>query len=138
VFLPVAEWPPTGFEGILKESSMSSNTKAGIVAPLYRINKFAVPTAARTQFLELVEKTLEVIRSQDGYVKDLFLEQHAGPGKFNFCTMIEFESEEVAPKVAAAIGAFDRSLNIDRAALMEKLGVETDSASYKSFQATSA
>ncbi|CAN7527694.1 MULTISPECIES: hypothetical protein [Ensifer] len=117
---------------------MSSNTKAGIVAPLYRINKFAVPTAARTQFLELVEKTLEVIRSQDGYVKDLFLEQHAGPGKFNFCTMIEFESEEVAPKVAAAIGAFDRSLNIDRAALMEKLGVETDSASYKSFQATSA
>ncbi len=118
---------------------MSSNTKAGIVAPLYRINKFAVPTGRTdSSFVELVDKTLAVIRSQDGYVKDLFLEQHAGPGKFNFCTMIEFESEEVAPKVAAAIGAFDRSLNIDRAALMEKLGVETDSASYKSFQATSA
>ncbi|MGF6175937.1 antibiotic biosynthesis monooxygenase family protein [Ensifer sp. 4252] len=116
---------------------MSSNVKTGIVA-LYRINKFAVPTAARAEFVELVEKTLAVIRSQEGYVKDLFLEQHAGPGKFNFCTMIEFESEEFAPKVAAAIGEFDKSLNIDRAALMEKLGVQTDSASYKSFQATPA
>ncbi|MEI3854178.1 MULTISPECIES: hypothetical protein [Ensifer] len=114
---------------------MSSNAKANVVAPLYRINKFAVPTAARAQFVELVEKTLAVIRSQDGYVKDLFLEQHAGPGKFNFCTVIEFESEAFAPKVAAAIGEFDRGLGIDREALMEKLGVQTDSASYKSFQA---
>lgn len=114
---------------------MSSHAKADVVAPLYRINKFAVPTAARAEFVELVEKTLAVIRSQDGYVKDLFLEQHAGPGKFNFCTMIEFANEEFAPKVAAAIGEFDRSLNLDRAALMEKLGVQTDSASYKSFQA---
>ncbi|OOG68507.1 hypothetical protein B0E45_19610 [Sinorhizobium sp. A49] len=114
---------------------MSSTSTDGIVAPLYRINKFAVPTAVRAEFVNLVEKTLAVIRSQEGYVKDLFLEQHAGPGKFNFCTMIEFESEEFAPKVAAAITEFDKSLDIDRAVLMEKLGVETDSASYKSFQA---
>lgn len=117
---------------------MSSHAKADVVTPLYRINKFVVPTAARAQFVELVEKTLEVIRSQDGYVKDLFLEQQAGPGKFNFVTMIEFASEAFAPKVAAAIGEFDRSLNLDRAALMEKLGVQTDSASYKSFEAASA
>lgn len=117
---------------------MSSNAQAGVVAPLYRINKFVVPTAARAEFVELVGKTLAVIRSQDGYVKDLFLEQHAGPGKFNFVTMIEFVSEEFAPKVAAAIGEFDRSLNLDRAALMEKLGIQTDSASYKSFEAASA
>lgn len=114
---------------------MSSISKAGIAAPLYRINKFAVPTAARAEFVELVEKTLAMIRSQDGYVKDLFLEQYAGPGRFNFCTMIEFESETYAPKVAAAIAEFDKSLDLDRAALMEKLGVETDSASYKSFEA---
>ncbi len=117
---------------------MSSSTQADVIAPLYRINKFVVPASARADFVDLVEKTLAVIRSQEGYVKDLFLEQHAGPGKFNFCTMIEFASEEFAPKVAAAIGAFDRSLGIDRAALMEKLGVETDSASYKSFQTASA
>lgn len=114
---------------------MSSNTQVDVVAPLYRINKFAVPTAAREQFVELVEKTLAVIRSQEGYVKDLFLEQHAGPGRFNFCTMIEFENEAYAPKVAVAIAEFDKSLDLDRAALMEKLGVETDSASYKSFEA---
>ncbi|NVD37392.1 antibiotic biosynthesis monooxygenase [Ensifer sp. HO-A22] len=114
---------------------MSSSTQADIIAPLYRINKFAVPTAARAEFVDLVERTLAVIRSQEGYVKDLFLEQHAGPGRFNFCTMIEFESEAFAPKVAAAIADFDKSLGVDRTALMAKLGVETDSASYKSFEA---
>lgn len=113
---------------------MSSNIPGGVIAPLYRINKFAVPASARAEFVDLVEKTLVVIRSQDGYVKDLFLEQHAGPGKYNFCTMIEFESEAFAPKVAAAIADFDTRLGVDRTALMARLGVETDSASYKSFQ----
>ncbi|WVT73418.1 hypothetical protein QM996_18380 [Sinorhizobium chiapasense] len=62
---------------------MSTATETTVIAPLYRINKYTVPVEARQQFVELVDKTLAVIRKQDGYVKDLFLEQHAGPGQFD-------------------------------------------------------
>ncbi|OWZ94773.1 hypothetical protein B9J07_03965 [Sinorhizobium sp. LM21] len=110
---------------------MSSQSNS--VAPLYRINKYTVPAEARPQFVELVDKTLAVIRNQDGYVKDLFLEQHAGPGQFDFITMIEFANADVAPKVAAALVEFDRQLGLDREALMKMLGIRTDFASYRAF-----
>ncbi|OCO98664.1 MULTISPECIES: hypothetical protein [unclassified Ensifer] len=112
---------------------MSSLSTTAVVAPLYRINKYTVPVEARQQFVELVDKTLAVIRKQDGYVKDLFLEQHAGPGQFDFITMIEFTNADVAPKVAAALIEFDRELGLDRAALMNTLGIRTDFASYRAF-----
>ena len=112
---------------------MSSQSKPAVVAPLYRINKYTVPLEARQQFVELVDKTLAVIRKQDGYVKDLFLEQHAGPGQFDFITLIEFASADVAPKVAAALIEFDRQLGLDREALMKMLGIRTDFASYRAF-----
>ncbi|HEV7318528.1 MAG TPA: antibiotic biosynthesis monooxygenase [Ensifer sp.] len=112
---------------------MSSQSKPAVVAPLYRINKYTVPLEARQQFVELVDKTLAVIRKQDGYVKDLFLEQHAGPGQFDFITMIEFASADVAPKVAAALVDYDRQLGLDREALMKTLGIRTDFASYRAF-----
>lgn len=112
---------------------MSNASETAVVAPLYRINKYTVPVEARQQFVELVDKTLAVIRKQDGYVKDLFLEQHAGPGQFDFITMIEFASADVAPKVAAALGEFDRNLGLDREALMKTLGIRTDFASYRPF-----
>ena len=112
---------------------MSTAPETAVVAPLYRINKYTVPVEARQQFVELVDKTLAVIRKQDGYVKDLFLEQHAGPGQFDFITMIEFASADVAPKVAAALGEFDRNLGLDREALMKTLGIRTDFASYRAF-----
>ncbi|MCK3779847.1 antibiotic biosynthesis monooxygenase [Ensifer sesbaniae] len=117
---------------------MSTASETAVVAPLYRINKYTVPVEARQQFVELVDKTLAVIRKQDGYVKDLFLEQHAGPGQFDFITMIEFASADVAPKVAAALGEFDRSLGLDREALMKTLGIRTDFASYRAFAGLAA
>lgn len=99
--------------------------------PLYRVNKFAVPPEARDEFLDLVAKTFAVIRSQKGHVRDWILEQNSGPGVFNFVTMIEFASEEVAPRVVAALAALDRELRLDREAMMGRLNIRTDFGSYK-------
>lgn len=98
--------------------------------PLYRVNKFAVPPEARDEFLDLVAKTFAVIRSQEGHVRDWILEQNSGPGVFNFVTMIEFASEEVAPGVVA-LAALDRELRLDREAMMGRLNIRTDFGSYK-------
>ncbi|MCG5478557.1 antibiotic biosynthesis monooxygenase family protein [Sinorhizobium alkalisoli] len=99
--------------------------------PLYRVNKFAVPPEARDEFLDLVAKTFAVVRSQEGYVREWILEQNAGPGVFNFVTMIEFASEEVAPRIVSALAALDRELRLDREAMMGRLNIRTDFGSYK-------
>ncbi|WP_085024852.1 antibiotic biosynthesis monooxygenase family protein [Ensifer aridi] len=116
---------------------MSGNELA-VSRPLYRVNKFAVPDEAREKFLELVAKTFAVIRRQDGYVRDWVLEQNSGPGIFNFVTMIEFASDEVAPRIAAALGELDRELGLDRDALMAELNIRTDFGSYKRLEPLSA
>ncbi len=113
---------------------MSANGQAGGTEPLYRVNKFAVPKAARQEFLDLVAKTFAVVRRQDGYVRDWILEQNSGPGVFNFVTMIEFASDDVAPRVAAALRDLDRELGLDREALMARLDIRTDFGSYKALE----
>lgn len=109
---------------------MSGNERAAS-QPLYRVNKFAVPREAREEFLDLVAKTFAVVRRQEGYVRDWVLEQNSGPGVFNFVTMIEFATDDVAPKVAAALGELDRELGLDREAMMARLDIRTDFGSYK-------
>lgn len=99
--------------------------------PLYRVNKFAVPKESRSEFLDLVAKTFAVVRRQEGYVRDWVLEQNTGPGIYNFVTMIEFTSEEVAPRVVAALAELDRQLGLDRETLMAQLDIRTDFGSYK-------
>ena len=116
---------------------MSGNERAGDIDPLYRVNKFAVPDAARQEFLDLVARTFAVVRRQEGYVRDWVLEQNSGPGVFNFVTMIEFASDEVAPRVAAALNELDRNLGLDREAMMTRLGIRTDFGGYKRLETAS-
>jgi heme-degrading monooxygenase HmoA len=55
----------------------------------YRIDKFAVPEAAREEFLMNVLKTHEVLQAQEGFISHQVLEQVSGPGEFNFVTIAQ-------------------------------------------------
>lgn len=58
-------------------------TKTGI----YRVDKFSVPQAAKDEFLKRVRDTHHVLRRQPGFIRDMLLEQVAGPGQFNIVTI---------------------------------------------------
>jgi len=97
----------------------------------YRIDKFAVPEAAREEFLMNVLKTHEVLQAQQGFISHQVLEQVSGPGEFNFVTIAQWESAEVIERVKAAVQAAHRARNFNPQALFQRLGIRADIANYK-------
>ncbi len=68
---------------------MQPNLKQGGMSHVYRVDKFVVPNSARDEFVARVKATHEVLKKQRGFVQDILLEQFAGPGEFNFVTIVD-------------------------------------------------
>jgi hypothetical protein len=100
--------------------------------PLFRINKFSVPSESRDGFLDLIARTHAVLRNQEGFVADQILEQQSGPGVFNFVTTIEFTGPEVIERMVAAVATFDQREGIDRQQAMAGLDIKADMGLYRS------
>ena len=99
-------------------------------AAFFRLDTFAVPAAGRAEFLGRVAATHAVLRTQPGFVRDVILERPSGPEVSTVVTLVEWESEDAAAPVAAAIAAAHRAANFDRAEMMERLGIRGDLARY--------
>jgi heme-degrading monooxygenase HmoA len=98
---------------------------------MYRIDKFAVPAHARTEFLERVRQTHELLRTQTGFLQDFVLEQSSAPGEFNFVTIVEWENEDVVEYVKPAVQALHRQNNFNPQEMLARLGIKADIANYK-------
>lgn len=98
---------------------------------VYRIDRFAVPAAARDEFLARVRETHEVLRAQPGFVGDMLLEQSGGPGEFNLVTIAEWESGTAFDEVKAAVGAMHAARGFSPPELMARLGIRGDIGTYQ-------
>lgn len=98
--------------------------------PVFRINRFTVPIASRTEFMTLIGDTLAVIRRQPGFVRDVVLENAPGLGASSLMTLIEFAHATVLPGVIEALAADDRARGIDRPAELERMGVRAENGLY--------
>ena len=96
-----------------------------------RVNRFSVPKESREQFVQLLERTHDVIRAQPGLIDEMILEQQSGPGIFNLMTVLQFEGEHVLQSIITAVARADQAAGIDRQALTRSLGVEASVAFYK-------
>ena len=90
---------------------------------VYRIDKFIVPAAAREAFTGSVHATHELLRTCPGFVRDLVLEQTAGPGDFNLVTLVEWDSAESLENAKVVVAAVHRRSGLDVRAELEDLGV---------------
>jgi heme-degrading monooxygenase HmoA len=63
-----------------------------------RVNKFAVPDAAREEFPMNVLNTHNMLQMQDGFVSHTVLELVSRPGEFNFVTIAQWESADVSSR----------------------------------------
>lgn len=95
-----------------------------------RINRFSVPASARNDFMALVAKTHDVIRTLPGFMNDMILEQRSGPSAFNLVTILQFEGEDALQPAITAVARADAQAGIDRQALNREWGVETEIAFY--------
>lgn len=98
---------------------------------LYRIDKFAVPTASLGEFAALVGRTHEILQRQEGFVRDLVLEQISGPGEFNIVTLVEWADERSYQAAVGAIARFHEEIGFDRRATVNRLGVRADLGLYR-------
>src|ERR1700720_3424629 len=97
---------------------------------IYRVDKFAVPSGAREEFLDKARRTHAVLKAQPGFLQDFVLEQSSGPGEFNFVTMVEWASQEAVEKAHAAVAALHRGMNFDAKELFARTGIRADIANY--------
>jgi hypothetical protein len=107
-----------------------SKTDHFFEAHVYRVDKFVVPAAARREVLDRVRQTHEILRRQTGFIRDLILEQSAGPGEFNFVTLVEWQNAAVLAHVRAAVAAFHEEIAFDPQELFTRLGIKADMGTY--------
>lgn len=102
---------------------------------VYRVDKFIVPEAARDEFLKRVHDTHNILRQQPGFVRDLLLDQIAGPGSFNLVTVAEWESQESVDAAGAVVAAFHAEHGFNPHKTMARLGIAADIGNYKQVDA---
>ncbi|MEW6683816.1 MAG: antibiotic biosynthesis monooxygenase [Nitrospirota bacterium] len=97
---------------------------------IYRVDKFVVPKAARQEFLGRVRSTHQLLKAQPGFVQDVVLEQSSGPGRFNFVTLVEWQSQSAMDAAKAVVTAAHAKSGFNPQELFARLGIEADIANY--------
>lgn len=99
---------------------------------LFRVDKFVVPASGREEFLGRVAQTHAVLRAQDGFVRDIILEQQSGPGEFNFVTLVEWSDPGVLDHVTAEVARMHERIGFNPRETIARLGIRADIANYRS------
>ena len=119
------------FYAVPMEVDMQDDIEQSTAGHVYRVDKFVVPNAARDEFLARVQATHDVLRQQPGFVRDNLLEQFAGPGEFNFVTVVEWEDQTYIVGARKAVMALHEQLDFNPQALYERLDIRADIANYQ-------
>ncbi|MGW1676441.1 hypothetical protein [Saccharopolyspora sp. NPDC002376] len=97
---------------------------------VYRVDKFDVPEQVRDEFWTHVRRTHAVLREQTGFVDDVLLEQHSGPGRFNVVTIVKWSSADDLAGARTAVHQVHRAADFDPAEFFTRTGIEADLANY--------
>ena len=103
--------------------------------PVYRVDKFVVPSGAREEFLDRVRRIHAFLRAQPGFVQDFVLERFSGPGEFNVVTTVEWASQEAFENASAVVKDRYREMNFNPQETLARLGIKADLANYKRLDA---
>jgi heme-degrading monooxygenase HmoA len=102
---------------------------------IYRVDKFVVPDHAREEFISRVRNTHQLLRTLRGFLQDFVLEQSAGPGEFNFVTMVEWDGLASLENARAAVMAMHKETHFNPQEMFARLGIKTDLANYRPIDA---
>jgi hypothetical protein len=98
---------------------------------VFRVDRFNVPRSARSEFVGRVRDTHKLLAQLPGFVRDVLLEQSAGPDEINLVTMAEWESQEAVEKAKAMVGELHRQMGFEPRAMMARLGIRAELGSYR-------
>ena len=98
---------------------------------VFRVDKFVVPAEAREEILSKVRATHELLRLQQGFVRDFVLEQFPGPGEFNLVTIVEWQNQAAVDRVVPIVKAAHERIAFNPQETIARLGVRADIANYQ-------
>ena len=98
---------------------------------LFRVDKFVVPIESKVEFLERVWATHEILCQQPGFIRDMILEQCAGPGRFNIVTIAEWQSQDAIDAARTVVQEAHARTGFSPQETMKRLGIESDIANYR-------
>lgn len=109
---------------------MTTRPSTNPSAPVFRIDKFAVPAAALPAFLEQVHRVRQTLGALPGCQQNLVLTQTGGPGEFNVVTIVEWVNTQAVAAATAVMQKKYEEEGFDRSAFMQALGVRADLGLY--------
>ncbi len=98
---------------------------------IYRIDKFVVPASARDEFLARANTIRDVLRRQEGFVRDSYMEQIAGPGEFNIVTLAEWETLAHIEQAKSAVSALLKETGFNPQEMYQRLKIQADIGFYQ-------
>ena len=102
---------------------------------IYRVDKFVVPASARDEFLVRSNAIRDVLKRQEGFVRDSYLEQIAGPGEFNIVTIAEWETQAHIEQAKAAVSAILKETGFNPQEMYQRLNIQADIGFYQEIDA---
>ena len=90
---------------------------------VFRIDAFEVPADVVTELRAAAWPTLQVIRAQDGYIRDQWFEKATGAGKINVVTLAEWRDAESIDRAVEAVRVHNAKTGADPAAFLSKRGI---------------
>ncbi len=97
---------------------------------VYRVDKFEVPDEARDEFWTQVRRTHAILKEQQGFLGDVLLEKHSGPGRVNVVTMVKWSSAEDMGPARSAVERAHRAADFEPAEFFVRAGIDADLANY--------
>lgn len=109
---------------------MFQQNQSVMSGPIFRIDKFVVPAAARREFVARVVETHELLRRQDGFLGDRLLEQASGPAEFNFVTIAQWRDQDAVNRAGQAVAKLRQRTGFDPHVMFARLGIKADLGNY--------
>lgn len=110
---------------------MSEGVNGGRAERVYRIDRFVLPTSARAEFLERIQRTHGILRTQPGFVRDMVAEQLLERGGVEVVTFAEWDSIQRIAPAKAAVEAVHREAKFDPKEMFERLGISAEIGLYR-------
>ena len=98
--------------------------------PVFRLDHFAVPTAAMPAFVERLRYTQQALDGMPGCKQNLVLTRIGASGEYDIATLVEWESADAVAAAKAAMQQRYAEEGFDPAAFMRGLGIRADMANY--------
>ncbi len=99
--------------------------------PVFRVDKFIVPEIAKDEFLKRVHEVHAILHRQPGFIRDLVLQQVAGPGRFNIVTLVGWASQEFMDAARTVVTKIHAERQFSPQETIARLGISADIGNYR-------